>query len=191
MKSKRCRRALIQINNGWQVRLLVYNNAGYLVPPRVPAKTDPSSSPRLWGHFFDIPSAEHEMEHSMKRTWVGYSIFLSAAVFFAMNSAEGADRRKTDYLFLCASCHGAKGKGDGPVGKFFKKAPADLTILSAKNNGVFPSERTYEAIDGRREVGEHGTREMPVWGRTIRIFPKLGRAKFQRIVDYLATLQGK
>jgi hypothetical protein len=74
---------------------------------------------------------------------------------------------------------------------FLKKAPADLTMLSASNNGVFPAERTYEAIDGRREVGEHGTREMPVWGRTIRIFPKMGRAKFQRIVDYLATLQGK
>jgi hypothetical protein len=56
---------------------------------------------------------------------------------------------------------------------------------------VFPSERTLEVIDGRRDVGEHGTREMPVWGRAIRIFPKMGRAKFKRIVDYLATLQGK
>ncbi len=127
----------------------------------------------------------------MKRMRIGYSIFLSTAVFLAMDSAEGADRGKIDYLYLCASCHGAKGKGDGTVGKFLKKAPADLTMLSASNNGVFPAERTYEAIDGRREVGEHGTREMPVWGRTIRIFPKMGRAKFQRIVDYLATLQGK
>jgi mono/diheme cytochrome c family protein len=131
------------------------------------------------------------MENSMKRMRIGYSIFLSTAVFLAMGSAEGADRGKIDYLYLCASCHGAKGKGDGTVGKFLKRAPADLTMLSVNNNGVFPAERTYEAIDGRREVGEHGTREMPVWGRTIRIFPKLGRAKFQRIVDYLATLQGK
>ncbi len=29
------------------------------------------------------------------------------------------------------------------------------------------------------------------WGGRYAILPKMGRAKFQRIVDYLATLQGK
>ena len=132
------------------------------------------------------------MANSMKRMWIGYAIiFMLPTVFLSIGYAEGADRGKTDYLRLCASCHGSTGKGDGPVGKFLKKTPADLTKLSEGNNGVFPSERAYEVVDGRREVGEHGTREMPVWGRAIRFAPVRGRAKFQGIVEYLATLQGK
>ena len=51
----------------------------------------------------------------MKRMRIGYSIFLLTAVFSAMGLAEGADRGKIDYLYLCASCHGAKGKGDGAL----------------------------------------------------------------------------
>jgi hypothetical protein len=40
-----------------------------------------------------------------------------------------------------------------------------LTVLTNKNNGVFPFEAVYEVIDGRKEVAAHGTREMPIWGR--------------------------
>ena len=37
----------------------------------------------------------------------------------------------------CAPCHGRDGAGHGPVAPALKVAPADLTKLSAKNNGVF------------------------------------------------------
>jgi mono/diheme cytochrome c family protein len=115
---------------------------------------------------------------------------LLGAILAASNgNAQAANRGQTDYLNLCASCHGRHGQGDGPVGKYLKKPPADLTRLSERNAGVFPAERIYEKIDGRDDVGEHGPREMPVWGRVIRLSPATGRSKFKRIVDYLATLQ--
>jgi hypothetical protein len=45
------------------------------------------------------------------------------------------------------------------------KSPTDISTLAKNNNGVFPVQRTYEIIDGRRAVPAHGSREMPVWGQ--------------------------
>jgi mono/diheme cytochrome c family protein len=64
----------------------------------------------------------------------------------------------------CATCHGPKAKGDGPVANLLTTKPADLTQLTKKNNGEFPFWRVYRIIDGREEVPGHGEREMPVWG---------------------------
>jgi hypothetical protein len=38
-----------------------------------------------------------------------------------------------------------------------------LTTYTARNGGVFPSERLRRIVDGR-DVATHGDREMPVWG---------------------------
>jgi mono/diheme cytochrome c family protein len=116
-------------------------------------------------------------------------ILTSAMIFSSVSYA--ADPGKTAYLNLCASCHGKGGKGDGPVGKFLKRTPADLTRIAIANNGVFPSERVYETIDGRKEVGAHGTREMPVWGIAALVSPAFTRARINAVVEYLATLQAK
>ncbi len=69
-----------------------------------------------------------------------------------------------DYETYCASCHGVGGRGDGPVAEFLAITPADLTQLSRKNGGKFPTERVAQVIDGRQDVKIHGTRDMPVWG---------------------------
>jgi mono/diheme cytochrome c family protein len=73
-----------------------------------------------------------------------------------------------EYQNSCAVCHGADGKGQGPMGRFLTVRPADLTVLSKKNSGTFPFWRAYRAIDGREEVRGHGTREMPLWGDRFR-----------------------
>jgi hypothetical protein len=39
-----------------------------------------------------------------------------------------------------------------------------LTQLYKNNERVFPLERVFEVIDGRKEVAAHGERKMPVWG---------------------------
>ncbi|MFP1632317.1 c-type cytochrome [Zhengella sp. ZM62] len=70
----------------------------------------------------------------------------------------------TEYLLSCASCHGAEGKGDGPMAQYMKIAPSDLTQISKNNGGDFPFIRVMEVIDGRGEVAGHGSRDMPVWG---------------------------
>ena len=99
--------------------------------------------------------------------------------------------RKRLYLEYCASCHGQLGQGDGRVAKYLTPKPADLTRLSETNGGRFPAERVFEIIDGRREVEVHGSREMPVWGRTTRLSLATVQSRIRAIVNYLATLQGK
>jgi hypothetical protein len=42
--------------------------------------------------------------------------------------------------------------------------PADLTVLSKKNRGVFPVSAVYAAIDGRSVSGGHRAPDMPIWG---------------------------
>jgi len=105
--------------------------------------------------------------------------------------SQNLDRGQYWYVNYCASCHGKAGKGDGPVAKFLNQAPADLTKLSDANGGTFPSARVYEVIDGTREVGAHGTREMPVWGKAVRYAPTIVRARIRSIVDYISMLQSK
>jgi mono/diheme cytochrome c family protein len=67
----------------------------------------------------------------------------------------------------CAQCHGLDGKGDGPVAPSLKKQPADLTVLSKNNHGVFPYEHVFNTITGKDVVASHGTREMPIWSQVF------------------------
>jgi len=69
-----------------------------------------------------------------------------------------------EYHAYCATCHGAQGKGDGPLSTILTVVPADLTQLRKKNDGEFPFWRVYKIIDGRDMVRGHGARNMPVWG---------------------------
>jgi mono/diheme cytochrome c family protein len=90
----------------------------------------------------------------------------------------------------CASCHGATGRGDGPLSVQLRRTPPDLTQFTRRNGGIFPSERVYRIVDGR-DVASHGDREMPVWGDVF----KLGAAgsavkdRIDAIVRYLAGIQ--
>jgi mono/diheme cytochrome c family protein len=108
---------------------------------------------------------------------------------------------EADYLVHCASCHGADGRGDGPVAELLKQRPTDLTLLSEKNGGRFPEKRAFEVIDGAAVVRAHGTREMPVWGDRFRVQAANAfnrpqtereiRARIERLIGYLKSLQRK
>ena len=78
--------------------------------------------------------------------------------------AQDLNAPKAEYLSRCAACHGDGGKGDGPLGVKLATKPADLTVLSRKNKGVFPVNYVYAAIDGRSVSGPHSDRKMPIWG---------------------------
>src|ERR1700746_3569630 len=86
---------------------------------------------------------------------------------FVLNSAawaQDSDPGKSEFQSSSATYHGIDGEGKGPLSTQLKVLPADLTVLTKKNNGVFPFETVYEVIDGRKEVAAHGTRDMPIWG---------------------------
>jgi len=84
--------------------------------------------------------------------------------FAGATQAEDIDIGKSEFQSSCASCHGADGKGKGPVSEQLKVQPSDLTTLAKSNGGVFPTKAVYETIYGSKKVPAHGTREMPVWG---------------------------
>ena len=99
------------------------------------------------------------------------------------------------YLAYCAACHGREGRGDGPVAAALKVPPGDLTSLSERNGGKFPSGRVVNVITGRAGVPAHGSEEMPVWGP---VFMSLGhqheseaRLRVANLADYLKSLQQK
>jgi mono/diheme cytochrome c family protein len=94
-------------------------------------------------------------------------VMIASGIIFVFNSsvwAQDSDPGKSEFQSSCAACHGLDGEGKGPLSTQLKVPPADLTVLTKKNNGVFPFEAVYEVIDGRREVAAHGTRDMPIWG---------------------------
>jgi len=85
------------------------------------------------------------------------------ALKFSVWSQE-LDTGTTEYLSKCAGCHGADGKGAGPVSASLKTKPANLTTLAKRNHGVFSADAIYQMIDGRVAVRPHGSIEMPIWG---------------------------
>jgi mono/diheme cytochrome c family protein len=93
----------------------------------------------------------------------------------------------------CAACHGVNGRGAGPAAEQLRKTPPDLTKYTARNGGVFPSERLRQIIDGRG-VAAHGDREMPVWGDAFQstkggLTPEAARARIDAIVRHVEAIQ--
>jgi mono/diheme cytochrome c family protein len=92
----------------------------------------------------------------------------------------------------CAVCHGKDAKGNGPAAKALTKAPADLTRISARNNGTFPEVKVRRFIEGLDEVAAHGTRDMPIWGelfRSLRQNPDVTQIRIAALTNYLKSLQ--
>jgi mono/diheme cytochrome c family protein len=108
-----------------------------------------------------------------------------------IESTRGADL----FAFYCASCHGAGGKGDGPVGKTLRTPPADLTTIAKRAGGTFPAARVESQITGTGTtlILSHGTREMPVWGPIFRALDPNSdarpRIRITNLVTHLESLQ--
>ena len=105
-----------------------------------------------------------------------------------IQSVEGPDL----FRAYCASCHGAHGKGDGPVAPILKVGPPDLTLLSQYNKGQFPSTRVRKTILGDEVVAAHGTRDMPIWGpvfHQIEADVDRGNVRVENLLKYLESIQ--
>jgi mono/diheme cytochrome c family protein len=139
----------------------------------------------------------------------GFAALLLGAATLCLSTVAlaqaGPDIGKREYDSNCAACHGPKGTGDGPFVDlmYLGKRLPDLTTLAKRNNGVFPTARVYEIIDGRQEIKGHGPRDMPIWGRdylekmgdTFAVYPydpePIVRVRILALVDYIARLQAK
>lgn len=88
-----------------------------------------------------------------------FALALTALPAFAQDIEEGA----AAFVSHCAACHGIEARGDGPMATLLTVKPTDLTMLAASNDGVFPTARVIQRIDGTTEVLAHGG-PMPVFG---------------------------
>lgn len=140
------------------------------------------------------------MRTARKSWWIPLALALALPAL-AVAQAK-VDFGKAQYDSNCAVCHGVSGKGGGPLGELLKRSASDLTTLQKRNGGIFPMARVYETIEGVG-VAEHGTRDMPVWGREFSIKAAeyyvdvpynqeaYVRARILALVEYLSRLQAK
>ena len=136
------------------------------------------------------------------------SLFFSVALLFSIglsgiSSVQAISLGEARFKADCAVCHGVTGRGDGPFAEMLKEGVPSLTTLSKNNDGRFPYERVYAAIDGRKEVKGHGTRKMPIWGEQYaakslalhdpfigrRYAENIVRTRILALVEYIASLQ--
>ena len=95
----------------------------------------------------------------------------------------------------CAVCHGVDGKGNGPAASALKTAPANLTLLSQKHQGRFPTLEVREYIRGDAATAAHGSRDMPMWGDVLKNVGSGGDStmtlRIRNLSDYIEGLQQK
>ena len=92
----------------------------------------------------------------------------------------------------CAACHGADGKGGGPVAPALKAKVPDLTVLAKNNGGKFPTARVRKFTAGDEVPISHGSREMPVWGpifHQIEADQDFGNVRLDNLTKYLESIQ--
>jgi hypothetical protein len=84
------------------------------------------------------------------------------------------------------------------VASALRQPPSDLTTLARRAGGHFDEAEVMAVIDGRRVVGAHGPREMPVWGVIFEEELKdqsyaqyTGLLRSRVLADYLRSLQQK
>ena len=148
------------------------------------------------------------MVRSVKKWLISATVVVGCS---ASAWSEEFDLGKYEYENSCAACHGANGKGGGSLAPALNKAPANLTILAKKNNGVLPVSAIYDTIYGINAIIAHGTRDMPIWGLRYAPSPQTAvvpkptdrfsvptyepdaviRTRILAIIDYLNRIQEK
>jgi len=122
----------------------------------------------------------------------GLTILFVSTIAAKKNPAIGPSGRDI-YMDRCGVCHGDDGKGNGPAVGSLKVAPADLTLLTMRYGGTFPTEQVKKIVGDWVDITAHGSREMPIWGDLFH--PKraadqqIANDRFKSLVVYLESIQ--
>ncbi|HWT77849.1 MAG TPA: cytochrome c [Candidatus Methylomirabilis sp.] len=110
----------------------------------------------------------------------GLAVFLMWGI--ALGAAGDAAKGKAKYQELCASCHGASGKGDGPAAAGLPTKPRNHTdsayMSKLKDQQIFDTIKKGGQAMGKSPL-------MPPWGST------LSDAQIWDLVAYIRTLSKK
>lgn len=135
--------------------------------------------------------SRHQQLRASASGMVTASLLLAAtAPSIQARSAVAIAQGKSAFQLNCAGCHGEGGKGSGLRAPELRRAPPDLTLIAARNGGIFPFKKVVAIIDGRTFVVDHGGMEMPVWGTAFRqIDPTVAHDRIQDLAHFLASIQ--
>lgn len=102
---------------------------------------------------------------------------------------------KETFVRYCASCHGEDAKGDGPAAIALRPSPSDLTTLTKRYEGKFPSGYVGALLKFGRNLAAHGSGDMPVWGSRFKeinpIKDPTGQQHVDDVVAYIESVQAK
>lgn len=111
--------------------------------------------------------------------WLVVAVVLQPGIAW---SAGDTAKGKEKYQELCAACHGASGKGDGPAAPALTPKPRDHTDGAYMNK--LTDEQVFNIIkSGGAAAGKSPL--MPAWGGPP---PKLSDQQIQDLVAYIRTL---
>ena len=102
---------------------------------------------------------------------------------------------KMMFTSYCAPCHGADGRGNGPVAPALRERPTDLTSLAKANHGKYPETHIVSVLRFGTAVRSHGSADMPVWGTVFgkmsKVNPQERDLRTANLSRYLETLQAR
>src|SRR5262245_23316272 len=100
--------------------------------------------------------------HFTKRVAVGLGLVWLLG-WVALATADQATEGKAIFMQYCASCHGPKGSGNGPLAATLSTPPANLRLLSQRFGNPLPQAVMARLIERRVAAKARGRRDMPVW----------------------------
>ncbi len=151
-------------------------------------------------------SARHDRRRRARAAATAFALLLLPGLLPAMHAdAEDLSGYSGAGLYqrFCASCHGLRGLGDGPVAGSLNVMVPDLTRIAARHGGTFPADQVRRIIDGRTVQPPHGSRDMPVWGYEFGVAeagdavagtgpaPVPAAELVGRLLDYVRSMQRK
>jgi mono/diheme cytochrome c family protein len=153
----------------------------------LPLAAHGSSDMPVWGPIFQ------GLDPSAPRVKLRIDNIVAHVQSLQKQGTAPADAGGALFATYCATCHGTSAHGDGPLAAQLRRVPPDLTKYTARNGGVFPSDRVNRIIDGR-DIASHGSREMPVWGDVFtrsrdQLTDDAVKARIDAIVKYLERIQ--
>lgn len=105
------------------------------------------------------------------------ALLLSLSFLLSINAhAADAAAGKAKYDAICASCHGAVGKGDGPAAVALNPKPADLSMTTLDLAGVINIVKNGGPAVGKSPI-------MAGFGGT------LSDAEIENVATYVKTLK--
>ena len=121
----------------------------------------------------------------------------AAGAHASPGAQEREDYNSGAYLYrtFCASCHGERGRGDGPVADLSNPPASDITVLQQRAGGTFPRAEVRAILDGSKTIRGHDGNGMPDWNRVLRQTAggdeRLVQRRIDALVSHVEGLQGK